>query len=162
MALLKKIYMPYYDAVPSPGALYARIFRVVDGFWLDNTDGVFKVSPTDPKNHFISQPSPSIYYYEDNRTAWDNGQYHIFAYEDATNYLFAGGELYILNDVEVSQATLLQYMEFIKKIEEGNWELVGNQWIYYDTDGTTHLVTFNTKDSAGSPSMTNIFKREKV
>ena len=53
-------------------------------------------------------------------------------------------------------------MELIKKIEEGNWELVGNQWIYYDTDGVTPLVRFNTKDSHGHPSMVNIFKRERV
>lgn len=158
MAILKQIYLPYY----SSGAvgLYARIYQVATGFWLDSTDGAFKVIPTNYRSP-LTESSPSIYYLGENRSVWSNGQYQIWDY-DATDYLFSGAEMYILSDREVSQATLLEYMELIKKIEEGNWELVGNQWIYYDADGITPLCRFNLKDSAGNPSMINISKREKV
>jgi len=158
MAGLKKMFLPYY----SSGALglYARIYQVATSYWMDSVDGVFRLTPANYKNP-LTESSPSIYYLGENRTVWSDGQYQIWGY-DSTDYLFAGAEMYILDDVEVSQVTLLEYMELIKKIEEGNWELVGNQWIYYDTDGVTPLVRFNTKDSHGHPSMVNIFKRERV
>jgi len=158
MALPKKVYLPYY----SSGAvgLYARIFQVATGYWLDYMDGIFKNVPTNPRSSLLEVVN-SIYYMTESRTVWGDGQYQAYGY-DSADYLFAGAELYILNDIEVSQATLLEYMELIKKIEEGNWQLVGNEWIYYDTDGITPLMRFRTKDSAGNPSMTNIFKRERI
>jgi len=159
MAVLKQIYLPYYSSGAS--GLYSRIFQVATGYWLDSVDGVFKATPFNYKSPLTEIPFTSIYYLGEQRTVWDKGQYQVWGY-DASNILFAGAELYILNDTEVSQATLLEYMELIKKIEEGDWQLVGNQWIYYDVDGITPLITFNTKDSTGSPSMANIFKRERI
>ena len=156
--LLKQIYLPYYSS--GAGGLYTKIFQVATGYWLDSVDGIFRLTPANYKSP-LTESSPSIYYLGEQRTVWTKGQYQVWGY-DATDYLFAGAELYILNDTEVSQATLLEYMELIKKIEEGDWQLVGNQWIYYDVDGITPLITFNTKDSTGSPSMANIFKRERI
>lgn len=158
MAALKQIYLPYYSSGVS--GLYARIFQVATGYWLDSVDGVFKVTPANYKSP-LTESFPSIYYLGEQRTVWSNGQYEVWGY-DVTNYLFSGAELYILNDREVSQATLLEYVELIKKIEEGNWQLVGNQWILFDSNGTTPLITFNTLDQNGNPSMVNIFKRERI
>jgi len=47
----------------------------------------------------------------------------------------------------------------IRKIEEGDWEQVGNQLIYYDTDGTTPIEVWDLFDAAGNPSMINVVKR---
>ena len=51
---------------------------------------------------------------------------------------------------------------FIKAIEGGKWEIASNQMIFYDDDNTTVIATFNLFDSAGSPAMTEIYKREVV
>lgn len=158
MAVIKKIYLPYYSSGAS--GLYARVFQVSTGYWLDYVDGVFKGVPTNPKNP-LAEVAPSLYYFGEQRQVWSNGQYQVYGY-DALDYLFAGAEMYILDDREVSQATLLEYMELIKKIEEGNWELKNNEWIYYDTDGVTPLIRFKTLDAQGNPSMINIFKRVKI
>jgi len=161
MAVLKRIYLPYYSSGAS--GIYARIFQVETGFWLDNTDGVFKALPTNPKIPMLESTAPSVYYLDEQRQVWPNGQYQVYGY-DSVDYLFAGGELYILHDIEVSQSTLLEYVELVKKIEEGNWKLdaTNKTWIYYDTDGVTPLVTFRVKDVQGNPSVVNIFKRERI
>ena len=44
----------------------------------------------------------------------------------------------------------------------GKWEIVGNQMIFYKSDNTTEFMRFNLFNSAGAPSMDNIFKRERV
>lgn len=159
MANFKNIYLPYNKTGET--GLYGRIVQLATGFWLDNTDGIFRAVPVlfDIPTIEIIQ-APSVYMITENRAIWANGEYSVYGY-DSTNYLFAGATIFILNDIEVSQATLLQYMEVIKKIEEGSWELVGNRWIYYDTNGSTVLMEFDVKDSAGNPSMTSIFKRER-
>lgn len=50
----------------------------------------------------------------------------------------------------------------MSKIESGRWKMVGNQFIIYDTDEVTPLLTFNLKDLAGDPSMTNVYERDPV
>jgi len=160
MANFKTIYLPYNKTGET--GLYGRIIQLATGFLLDNIDGIFRAVPVlfDIPTIEIIQ-APSVYMISENRTVWADGEYQAYGY-DSINYLFAGATIFILNDIEVSQATLLQYMEILKKIEEGNWELVGNKWIYYDTNGSTVLMEFNVKDSVGNPSMTSIFKRERI
>ena len=48
----------------------------------------------------------------------------------------------------------------ILQIEKGNWKIIGTQMIFYDTDGTTALATFNLKNSSGTASSSDIFSRE--
>jgi len=50
----------------------------------------------------------------------------------------------------------------ILKIEKGNWKIYGNQMIFYSDDGVTELYKFNLKNREGTPSETEIFRREKV
>ncbi len=47
----------------------------------------------------------------------------------------------------------------ILQIEKGNWAIVGNQMIFYDTDGTTPIYTFDLTDKSNLPTDTNVFKR---
>lgn len=47
----------------------------------------------------------------------------------------------------------------VKRIEVGAWELIGNQLIYYNSDDTTPLLTFNTYNQSSVPSMINVYKR---
>ncbi len=160
MANPKQVFLPYYSSGAT--TLYARVLNPVTGFMLDYADGVFRAAPATPNIPLTEYSgTPSVYYFTEARTAWIDGEYNIFGYTLA-GYLFAGADLFLLNDVMVSQADLLEYMELIKKIEEGNWELVGNKWIYYDTDGVTPLIQFNVFDSNGTPSMVNVYKRTRT
>ncbi len=160
MANAKDIFLPYQ----STGLIgtYMRVRQVSTGFLLDNADGDFRAVPATPNIPLAESSNlPSVYFKSENRLDWTTGEYDIVGY-DGSNALICGATLYILNDTEVSQATLMEYMEFIKNVEDGNWELVNNKWIYYDTDGTTILRQFNVFDASHNPSMTSIFKREKI
>ena len=50
----------------------------------------------------------------------------------------------------------------IHGIEYGDWQIVNNQMIFKGVDHTTELARFDLKDSAGLPSMLEVFKRVKV
>jgi len=51
---------------------------------------------------------------------------------------------------------------FLKDIEGGKWKIIGNQMIFYKDDNTTEVARFNLFDSAGSPTMTNVYERQRV
>jgi len=55
-----------------------------------------------------------------------------------------------------------QNIEFLKDIEGGKWEIVGNQMIFYKSDNITEVARFDLFDSSGSPSEMNIVKRQRV
>ena len=50
----------------------------------------------------------------------------------------------------------------ILKISKNKWQIINNQLILYDDDGSTALYTFSLVDSGGNASMQNIFKRTPV
>jgi len=64
------------------------------------------------------------------------------------------------SDVIKSIATDVTYL---RDIEGGKWELVGNQMIFYAADNTTEVSRFNMFDSDGNATTTgDIYKRERV
>lgn len=44
----------------------------------------------------------------------------------------------------------------------GKWEITGNQMIFYKADNITEIMRFNLYDVGGNPTMTNVYKRERV
>lgn len=158
MANVKTIYLPYFETGSS--GIYCKILQVDTKYWLDDTDGVFRTSAVDPNVSMSEISGTMIFKLEESRSSWSNGRYHIFGY-DSDNFLFSGADMWILNDTEVSESTMFEYVSLINDIEGGNWELSGNQWIYKDSSGT-ELMRFRTYDSTNTPSMTNIFKRTRV
>jgi len=50
----------------------------------------------------------------------------------------------------------------IKSFNDGKWEILNNQMIFYASDNITEIARFNLFDSAGQPSELNVYKREKV
>jgi len=162
MANIKQFLLPYF--VQGATGLYCRILQMSTGYFLDDSDGIFRVSAVDPKVLILEYaPGTSLYYFTENRTVWADGKYSIFGYDSSDN-LFAGGDLFILNDAEVSESDLLSYMSFIKKMEEGDWVLDDeeNTWTVMDSDGSTPIATFNCFDKDGNPSVVNIFRRTRV
>lgn len=59
-------------------------------------------------------------------------------------------------------AQALTDLELIKNVEGGRWRIVSNQMIFYEDDNTTEVARFNLFDSAGSPTMTNVYDRQRV
>ena len=70
-------------------------------------------------------------------------------------------EVYIQTE-DLNIGYLESDLEFIKDIEGGKWEILANQMVFFKSDGVTEIARFNLFDSAGSPSMTEVFKRERV
>jgi len=73
----------------------------------------------------------------------------------------------VTDDIVIADAVTVveNFLDRIKKIftvETGKWKIVSNQMIFYDTDGTTPLYTFNLKDGSGSPTSENPVEREPV
>jgi hypothetical protein len=54
----------------------------------------------------------------------------------------------------------LAAIEIVKLVETGRWKIFNNQMIFYAGDGSTPLLTFNLKDSAGNPTMQDVFERD--
>jgi len=50
----------------------------------------------------------------------------------------------------------------ILQIEKGNWEIKGNQMLFYSNDGTTPIYTFNLQTKNGSPTEKDVFRRTGV
>ncbi len=47
----------------------------------------------------------------------------------------------------------------ILQIEKGNWEIKGGQMLFYDTDGTTPIYTFDLQNKSGTATERDVFKR---
>lgn len=69
--------------------------------------------------------------------------------------------LVISDPITVVEDFLTQISD-IFKIETGRWKIVNNQMIFYDTDETTPIYTFNLKDSSGNATSENPVEREPV
>lgn len=59
-------------------------------------------------------------------------------------------------------SAILTKITTIHKIETGRWRITNNQFIIYDEDGTTPLLTFNLKDQLGNLTMENPFERTPI
>jgi hypothetical protein len=61
--------------------------------------------------------------------------------------------------LEETATSILFDAEVLRKIETGRWQIVGNQMIFYDTNGVDELLVFDLTDQHGSPTMENVFQR---
>jgi hypothetical protein len=56
---------------------------------------------------------------------------------------------------------ILEKVNILLDVEQGDWEIKDNQMIFYDRDGD-ELMRFDLLDSSGDPTETSVYKREKV
>lgn len=94
----KSVYFPYY--LTGQTGFYARVVHMYTGKILDNIDGQFKETPTDP-NIPLTEDQPSIYYFTEDRQSWKNGAYHAYAYIN-TGELFSVARFFVFYNREVS------------------------------------------------------------
>lgn len=90
-------------------------------------------------------------------------KYDFAAYDEDVDYVIradavtlSGTDRYVYSSNETAGVGK------ILKIEKGNWEIVGNQMVFYDDDGTTAIYTFDLKDKRGISTDSNVFKRQKA
>ncbi len=87
-------------------------------------------------------------------TAYDENEDYVIR-ADGSNVL-SGSERYSYSSNETAgDGKILQ-------IEKGNWKIIGTQMIFYASDGTTPIYTFDLTDKSDIPTDTNVFKREGV
>jgi len=124
-----------------------RVYRVVSGVEIN----VLSQVP-------MSNISVNLWRYDWTPTSLAVGEY-VIEYEmvDSTGATFLGGKDAIVRDV-ATQTDLA----IVKTVETGRWQIVNNQMIFYDDDGTTQLLVFDLFDESGNPSMGNVFQRVKV
>lgn len=95
-------------------------------------------------------------------------KYSFTSYDNTIDYVIRaeGGatlsdtDRYVFSSSEQAKQTIDG--DNIFKIESGDWQITGNQWIHFDTDGTTELFKFNLFDNFGKANSSNVFKRERV
>ena len=114
---------------------------------------VWKVDGTQVVTDQAMTEVASGFYTYDFTTYDDDQDYCIVA--DGTSSL-TGSERYKFSTNETAGVGK------ILQIEKGNWKIHGNQMIFYDTDGTTALYSFNLKDKAGTATEVDVFSREVV
>ena len=95
----------------------------------------------------------SGFYYYDFTTYDEDEDYCIRA--DGTSDL-SGADRYVFSSNETAGVGK------ILQIEKGKWAIKGNQMIFYDTDGTTALYTFNLTTKNGTPTEKDVFTRAEV
>ena len=93
-------------------------------------------------------------FYKFSFTDYDESKTYSFR-ADGTSTL-TGTDRYVFGTNENNEVTQ------VRKIATNKWEIVSNQWIEFDDDGTTALRSFNLFDESGNPSKNSVFKREPV
>ena len=71
------------------------------------------------------------------------------------------GNISTAEPITVEEDALAQ-LSTVYKVETGRWKILNNQMIFYDTNGTTPLLTFDLKDSAGAAAEESIYERAPV
>ncbi len=91
-------------------------------------------------------------------------KYDFTAYDEDIDYVIRGDGSATLSgsDRYVFSSNETAGVGKILKIEKGSWKITGNQMIFYDTDGTTPLYTFDLKDKSEIATETNVYERQKV
>jgi len=148
MANQKSGYFPY--KLTGQVGMYGRVKQVSNGYFLDNVDGDFRAVAATPNIPLTeSLTTPSVYYFNDSRTIWDNGEYQIFGYT-SLNVLFSVGNLYIYDDTEVSDSVI---QDDIKRVLGMLHENVSIDNTVYDTDNnliSARVRIYSTPSDVGT------------
>jgi len=67
----------------------------------------------------------------------------------------------IQNDIDTIKSTSMVDLSYVVKMLGGSREIVNNQMIFYDQNGT-EIARFDLFDAKGKPSMINVYKRVRV
>jgi len=113
---------------------------------------VWKLDGTQVVNAQAMTEIAGGFYYYDFTTYDDDEDYCI----RADSVTLTGAERYVQATNETAGVGK------ILQIEKGNWEIKGNQMLFYDTDGTTELLKFNLQNKSGSGTEKDVYRRVGV
>lgn len=100
----------------------------------------------------------NLYRYVWEPASLDIGEYFVeYHFVDAFS-----NNSWVTDDLAVLNVPTYDDIETLRKVETGTWEIVNDQMIFYDDDGTTPLFTFNLLNASGDPDSENVYKRERV
>jgi hypothetical protein len=114
--------------------------------------------------------STNIWRYEWHPFGLPVGQYTAeFVLTDSRGIVTKVGEDVIVRDIatqttvsDVQSRLILAQADLstVLAVETGRWKIEANQMIFYETDGTTPLLTFDLFDDIGLPNMDRVFERK--
>jgi hypothetical protein len=65
----------------------------------------------------------------------------------------------LVEDIAVHDLAQQADLAIVKAVETGRWQILNNTMVFYDTNGTTPLLTFDLLDLAGLPTMDAVYQR---
>jgi hypothetical protein len=68
----------------------------------------------------------------------------------------------IQEDIATIKSNSMVDLSYVVEMLGGNRLIVGNQMIFYKSDGITEIARFDLFDHNGKPSMINVFRRDRV
>ena len=82
----------------------------------------------------------------------------VFAAEDQ-NYLNNNPKV---DEIYTQLILVSGSVDFIRHIEGGRWKITGNQMIFYKSDNSTVVATFDLFDQFGTPTDNEVMERQRV
>jgi hypothetical protein len=148
----KLLYFPH--RISGLTGTYSKIRQVSTGYLLDNVDGVFRGAPGNSNVPLMEDSDTSaVYYLAENRSPWDDGEYHFFGYE-ASGLLFTAGTLYIYDDSEVlEEGSVIQIDSNLKRALGLMHENIFIDQPIYDTDNnlvSARIRIYNNSSNVGT------------
>ena len=99
----------------------------------------------------LSEIAGGFYFYD--FTTYDEDEDYVIRADGVT---LSGADRYVYSTNETAG------IGKILQIEKGNWEIKGNQMIFYDANNTTELYKFNLQNKSGSGTERDVYKRISV
>lgn len=93
------------------------------------------------------------------------GEYIVeYTFQDSDGITTMVSEDITVRDIatQMTLSDVSNNLDIVKNIEMGRWKIIGNQMIFYGTDGVAPILTFNLYDADGNPTMTDLFERVPV
>jgi len=161
--------------------IYAQTIELINGYKIEFEDGQYTVKIVNSNNNFADVDAGKVIRNQVSIVSTNSaGLIKVVSGSGVT----AQDKIDIINGIwnelvssHTITSTFGKYIQDIKtKTDTINWtqiellwdeiggkrEIANNQEIFYKADNTTEVMRFNLFDSNGLPTMTNVYKRERV
>jgi hypothetical protein len=152
--------MPFADThkhateVTVAGVTYARFVEIINGYAIEFEDGQYSVRLIGSNNNFFDVANGILI----------QNQVQVIPGNSAGLIkVIASGGVTEEDKADIAEAVWEDpKAELLHGIEGGRWKLESNQMLFYREDNLTEIARFNLFDSAGNPTMENVYERQRV
>lgn len=148
------------------GVTYARTIEIINGYSIEFEDGQYSVrlegsnnNIFDIENNVLVQNQVQVIPTNSAGLITVTSGSGVTAQDKTDIIKGVWDELLSLHTVAGSTGNM---MDTIWQMLGGKREIVNNQEIFYEDDNTTEVARYNLFDKNGTPTETNVYKREKV